>query len=580
MKLRLSTVAILLSLGLGAQISFEDATNLLETSDQQSTHCLGISDMNNDNKDDIIRFMNGYQTIIDLQEEPNMPFTENALGDINGGGPGYGSSPWGIAIGDYNNDGLNDIVSGGAYDEIKISTNVDGMVFNTENAPGENIFVQGINFFDINNDGLADIFACHDDGLSKVLINNGDGTFTQSFDLLQAVTDLVSDNSGNYGSCFTDVDNNGHCDLFLAKCRQGVQDVTDPRRINLLYINDGDSGFESNGANAGLDTGLQTWSADFGDYDNDGDLDCVMVHHDGLCEFYENQGDGTFTDISVATNMSDAYDYTPIQCSFQDFDNDGWIDVIITGTGNNTFCMNNGDGTFTLLHDLIDFSTNSYAIGDLNEDGFLDLIMTSGGFGGSGYQSDRLYLNNTDNDNSYLRVKVNGVASNSNGIGARIEVTSDNGTQIRDIKSGEAYGICNSLFQHFGLATGLEAQVVVYWPNGTIEDFGLFNANQTISLEQGTGSSVGLAEFYLNEIDVNFFPNPSFGNVNFNIIGYNFTDGGLQFELIDLNGRVVYSDNILFDTFEISNQNLSSGIYTYKISHGISVVSSDKLVIR
>ena len=106
------------------------------------------------------------------------------------------------------------------------------------------MFMQACNWGDIDNDGVLDVFGCHDDALSRIWKGSEDGILTISQELIPLTdydyTDYPNtDHSGNYGSVFTDFDNDGDLDLFIAKCRQFVNDPMDPRRINQLWVNDG-----------------------------------------------------------------------------------------------------------------------------------------------------------------------------------------------------------------------------------------------------------------------------------------------------------------------------------------------------
>ena len=116
-------------------------------------------------------------------------------------------------------------------------------------------------------DGFLDAFICDDNAESKIYMNNQDGTFRFQ-DMIDFNTVPASDNSGNYGSVWSDFDSDGDIDLYIAKCRQGVEVPTDPRRVNALYVNDGNNHFTEMAAEYGLADGGQSWTADFGDLDS------------------------------------------------------------------------------------------------------------------------------------------------------------------------------------------------------------------------------------------------------------------------------------------------------------------------
>lgn len=581
MKIIISTICIFMVIASFGQVTFTNSSGLLPT-DFTSYHATAAADMNDDGKDDLVRISkDGYLYVL-YQQDGGMGFDENAWGNIY---PNQDDMrTWGMAVGDFNGDGWNDIAVGGKYNQMKIITSaISGTGYEMVIAEGEEIFVQGVNCFDINNDGYTDIFACHDDGISKILINNGDGTFVASTDYLYPETDEPSDNSGNYGSLFSDLDNNGHCDLYISKCRQGVGNPLDPRRINLLFLNDGNGGWNSNGADAGLDVGWQSWSADAGDFDNDGDMDLFITNHDHEAQFFENNGEGIFTEITEEANLLDAYTYTPYQSSMEDFDNDGFIDILVTGGSSNTFCTNNGDGTFTCQEDVIDFYTNSHAIGDLNNDGFMDVFAIQGGYGAEGFndQDDQLFLNN-GNNNEYIKIKLEGNQSNYNGIGSRVEIFGNWGQQIRDIKSGTSYGIANSLFANFGLGEISQVDnVIVTWPSGIREEFGSFESNQLIVLSEGTGSTIVDVHEISSDLDFEIFPNPASQNIQITLSQSLFQIGSdIVFRLVDQHGKRVLSNNLNSYTSEIDIAHISAGLYVVELISNAGPTLRKQIVIN
>ena len=393
-----------------------------------------------------------------------------------------GSSQWMMAAADVDGNGHCDVMTGGVYDGIKLAKadNMGGS-YDIATLPNSSMFAQAANFADINNDGHIDIFVCHDDAESQIWGNDGTGNFELSNDWIDMATTPASDNSGNYGSIWTDFDNDGDLDLYIAKCRQGVGDPTDPRRINALFVNDGNSNYTEMAGEYGLKIGAQSWTADFGDIDNDGDLDCFITNHDQASMLLENDGTGYFTDITDGAGIN--ISGTPIQGVFRDFDNDGFVDILVAGGEANLF-HNNGDQTFTKVEDVFDSNDmESYAIGDLNHDGFQDV------YGGYGFIyttpsdiDDVLWLND-GNDNNYITVQLTGTMSNPNAIGAKVEIHGPWGIQVREVRAGESYGIQNSMQLHFGLGQeDMIDQMVVRWPSGTVNIFDDVTGNQCLQI--------------------------------------------------------------------------------------------------
>ena len=113
----------------------------------------------------------------------------------------------------------------------------------------------------------------------------------------------------------------------------------------------------------------------------------------------------------------------------------------------------------------------SLAIGDLNHDGFLDIYSSyANAFNSPSNIQDRLWMND-GNSNNFFSVILEGTMSNINGIGARVELHGRWGQQIREVRSGEGYGIMNSFTQHFGIGTSNSiSKLVVKWPSGVIDE--------------------------------------------------------------------------------------------------------------
>lgn len=561
-----------------SQFTFENKTDLLYSVNGISgNHPIVVCDLNNDGKDDIV-VLDDF--LIFNQEEEDSSFTYSSYD--------YSDAPsaWGICAGDIDNDGFSDILYGGYFNGLSLvkrtlsDPSYTRTVFDEEDFM---VFLQGVNFADINNDGRLDIFACHDVGPSRIYLGNGLGSFERDTTLIDTELNGGGENdSGNYGSLFTDVNNDGHVDLYVAKCRQGVSDPTDPRRINLLYINNGDSTYTEEAADWGIASGEQSWSADFGDIDNDGDMDLLLGQHTGqYVQVYENNGDSTFSDITSSSGLNNSFDYHVIQSKFADFDNDGYLDIVVSGSSQFMFAHNNGDNTFTIVDSTNMFTTmNSFALGDLDNDGYMDIYSTPFGYGSWGSSGmDSMYIN-SGGTNNFMRFELQGVASNRDGIGARVSIYGDFGVQIRDIRSGESYGIQNSLNAHFGLGSSSTIDsAFIRWPSGIVDQLLSTSANQFLYIIEGS-HPVGIKKIKKDNLSLEIYPNPASDQVWVKLNEHLSNKSDLTITVIDLLGK----EQIMIQDFDVSQsinvQSLKSGIYIINLLVEGKLTSSQKIKIE
>ncbi|MBK7965639.1 MAG: VCBS repeat-containing protein [Bacteroidetes bacterium] len=445
-----------------AQISFKNKNTKLITSNFHSGCSVTIADWNFDGLDDIIRLDDGRIAHIEVQRT-NATFQNIPIGTFSTSS-GWA---WGMVAVDLDHNGYLDIIAGSSGPALRIfMTDANGAMGSMISLPNSGYFVQNITAGDFNNDGWIDLFVCDDNAQSHIYLNDGAGGLTESFTTMNF--DVTStDDSGNYGSVWTDFDNDGDLDLYIAKCRQNVNSPTDGRRINVLFVNDGNNNFTEAAATYGINVGWQSWTSSFGDIDNDADLDLLITNHDHESQIWENDGTGHYTDITATTGF-DITDITPIESAFEDFDNDGYVDMIITGT-NSRFYRNNGDKTFTKIEGL--FNSNrmeSFAIGDLNHDGKVDIY---GGYAtiytNPTSVDDVIWMNSSNNNNHFVTINLIGTVSNKGAIGARATLYSSLGAQLREVRAGENYGTCNSSMLHFGMGsvTTIDS-IVVRFPSG------------------------------------------------------------------------------------------------------------------
>ena len=449
---------------------FYDASSLLTEDDISGPICRAFADVNGDYRDDIIRFNGRNNLTIDLNSNNGTHFLNNRLDNIAG-------ITWTISIGDLDNNGLNDIITAGAFNGMSRWLNTSRQLDfeKQENTTGD-FLAQASNIVDINNDGWLDVFICNDVGLSKIYINQGDGQLIEQNDYINMVTAVPSDNSGNYSSEWTDIDGDGDLDMYIAKCRINVTAFDDPRRINVLYINDNGE-FTEQAQKFGIASGAQSWTGNFGDIDNDGDLDLFQGNHDFPTQLFENIENDTFVEIDILGDGTEINNY-PLQSAFFDLNNDGFLDIIVGGN-KDYILVNNKDNSFTMLENPFGIDDiTSFAVGDMTNDGFLDVIASYTGLGENPSKADKLFANLT-NENNYIGISLRGIESNASGIGSRIDLYGEWGVQTRILQSGIGYGVTHSLRVNFGIdeAPTIDS-LVITWPSGHIDSYHNPDINQ------------------------------------------------------------------------------------------------------
>ena len=486
-----------------------------------SSSICSVADMNGDYLDDIVTVQTNQMTVL-TQNTSGGGFTSTVY-DL----PNLTANPsWSIAAGDFDKNGFNDLVFGSSSRLAVIQANSSGTGY-TEISYPQNIFTQRTNFVDINNDGNLDLWACHDVAQSHAYRNDGAGNLV--FDISLMPTLAVG---GNYQSQWSDLDNDGDIDMYLAKCRGGAA-VGDPQRINLFYKNNGDGTFTESGAAAGINDGSQSWSSAIEDYDNDGDMDILLSNISDTNKLYRNNGDGTFTDVYALSGINPQVGSWELQAA--DFNNDGRIDFMWQNS--KELYLNNGDLTFTGY----DLSFSKGAIGDLNNDGFLDV------------QYNNQVFFNVPNGNNWIKINLQGIQSNRNGIGARVEIYGPFGKQIREIKSGNGFSQQSTLNAHFGLGTAtVVTKIIVRWPSGLVDTI----LNPTINDASIIVEGSTLASESFNNSAFSLYPIPAKNVLNIK------TTNNISMKLAqvyDLNGKLISETKLISPT--LNTESLSKGTY-------------------
>lgn len=493
----------------------------------------------------------------------------------------------GVAIFDYNNDGLPDIffTNGAAIPSLQKTgpeywnrlyrNNGDGTFTDvTEQAGLAGAgYSMGVAVGDYNNDGYEDLYVAGVN-VNQLFRNNGNGTFTDI--TKQAGVSGVIPGKGKpwaVAAGWFDYNNDGHLDLFVVnyldyniqtarECRVGgIPAYCSPSNFqgteNILYRNNGDGTFtdvskESHIANyTGKGMGLA-----FADFNHDGHTD-IFISNDTWPNFlFRNNGDGTFTDVAIEAGVAytgSGKTVAGMGADFRDLDNDGWPDIFQTAMFGDTFPLyhNLGGGQFeyatseagltTLTSRLTAWGTGAYdfdndglkdlfvagsaildnapevehrpyklpdrvfrnmghmkfedvsaaaglnftaahrgvAFGDLNNDGKIDAVVNV--INGA----PEILINRTGNHNHWITLRLVGVKSNRNGLGTRVEIITAHGAQYNEATTAVGYNSSSSRRVHFGLGPDTAIKkIILHWPSGITQELANIKADQFLTITE------------------------------------------------------------------------------------------------
>jgi Flp pilus assembly protein TadD len=352
---------------------------------------------------------------------------------------------------DYDNDGWLDLFAIGADGRGHLFRNLGNGTFADVTAKARVADVKGAHkalFVDLDHDGDLDLLLVGN-GQRTAYRNNLDGTFTDATAMLG-----LAGTGDARDVVFGDMDGDGRVDLFVANGHGGAA----------LFHNGGAQAFSDVTAASGLAIGGGSSAAALGDYNNDGQLDLFVAGaNGGEPTLWLNKGNGTFTRDGRSSAAFGVLRSAPgLAATFVDYNNDGWLDLVV-GTASRLFLFrNDGTGRFVDRSNLIPdpvrtAGASAIAVSDIDGDGDEDLAVIDA----SG--APRLLRNDFGNNNLAVNVELKGLRdgsgkNNTFGIGAKLE-----------LRAGEIYQtrVATGRTTHFGLGPHLKADVLrVEWPNG------------------------------------------------------------------------------------------------------------------
>ncbi|MGC8988593.1 MAG: CRTAC1 family protein, partial [Verrucomicrobiia bacterium] len=412
----------------------------------------------------------------------------------------------GVAVGDYNNDGHPDLYLNNFGTNLLFRNNGDGTFTDVTRQAGvsdTNHVGAGACFLDMDGDGDLDLFVSHYIDFTyerhhvarfngypayvgpldypttpnRLYRNNGDGTFTD----VSEESGIAAHKGAGMGTVCGDLDGDGDTDIVVGNDETG----------DFLFLNDGKGRFEEVGLFSGIAYNFNgkahgTMGIDCGDYDNDGWLDLFATsYQQETATLFRNLGKGLFEDVTARTGAGEGtLPFVTWGCAIVDLDNDGDRDLFIaaghlhdnvelfdtttTYHARNIVQMNLGNGRFVNVSDrcgdglAVKLSSRGAAFDDLDNDGDIDVVILNS------RREPTILRNDSPPGNHWLQVRLRGVKTNRDGVGARVRVVSGDLKLVDEVHSGRSYQSYFGSRLHFGLGPRDRIdRVEVQWVGGS-----------------------------------------------------------------------------------------------------------------
>ena len=464
-------IAILMVTVAHAQVVFTDVTEEAGVALTESlTESVAWGDYDDDGDEDLYLTVDG----------PNHLFRNDGGGGFTdvtaAAGVGNQGFSVGTAFGDLDNDGDLDLYVVNFSGGLDVLYRNDGPVgaggahrfTDITRAAGTNIerSSRGMAFVDYDRDGLLDIFVMAI-GRNILYRNLGGLRFVNVAGSLG-----VDQFDQGVGVVAADINDDGWPDLFTGNRSNDLSN---------LFLNRGgvfdDVAVEAGIASRGLGMGVAAFDAD-----NDLDMDLYWTSWPEVANalyetevanaLYENRGGALFDNVAVASATDDPVGWG-ISCNVGDVDLDGWQDLFVTNgfsssSGPNVLFHNLGSGSFADITDAIGggaFDGRGAAFADFDNDGDLDLVVTA-----DMNESNRLWRNDSPTGHHWFGLRLQGTRSNASAIGARVVVTTVEGSYVQEVSGGAGRGSQNSLPLEFGLGSATVVdELTIRWPSGTVQ---------------------------------------------------------------------------------------------------------------